>query len=216
MAKFSQDLLDMLTEFFINEIGKKIFDGCTYAILTKEEADKSLFENYMAVRKEASKCGYSSSEVFRAYEFANGYVFDMDLNTAKKIAAQIAKAVAKENGIKDPVEDLIGEGPKNRKRNDMLALARYVKKEYGEGHRNIDIALYSRNSVPRIVINGIGQKDDLIAIKYNAYAIRQWDIEMVNRELLIPAGLRISKVEPCDVLPSKTGVRFRLYIEALR
>ena len=54
---------------------------------------------------------------------------------------------------------------------------------------------------------------EAITIKYNAYSIRHWDIEIINEKLLIPAGIRVATIEPCEILPSKNGVTFVLYLD---
>lgn len=215
MAKMSGELINMLTEFLIHEIGSKSVDGITYAMITKDKKDEATYKKYVEIRKEATKCGYSNDDIFRIYEVANGYIFDMDLNMAKKIAYELTKAVNKTNGGKTPVKDFIADNPEKRRKADMLGLAKYVKAEFDNGAQVLEVALFSRNSTPRIMITGIGTKNEMIAIKYNAYAIRHWDIETVNEKLLIPAGIRIARIEPCEVLPPKTGVRFKLYLEGI-
>lgn len=213
MANASPELINMMTEFLIQEISSKALDGITYTMLLKEDKDKEAYKKYMAIRKEAEKCGFNSDEAFRVYEVTNGYIFDMDMSVAKKISYELSKAVSKTNGGKTPVKDLIGDRPDQRRKADMLGLAKFIKAEYEKGNKTVEAALFSRNSTPRIMITGIGQKNELLTIKYNAYAIRHWDIETVNAKLLIPAGIRISKIEPCEILPSKTGVKFRMYVE---
>lgn len=216
MGKASTELINMMTEFLICEIGSKALDGITYAMVLKDDRDKENYKKYMAIRKEAQNCGYSTDEAFRVYEVANGYIFDMDISAAKKITAELSKAVSATNGGKTPVGDLIGNGPEKRRKSDMVGLAKYVKSEFEAGNDVIEVALFSRNSTPRIMITGIGPKNEMLTVKYNAYAIRHWDIETVNAKLLIPAGIRIAKLEPCEVLPSKTGVKFKLYLEPVQ
>lgn len=213
MAKFSPELLNKLTEFLIFEIGEKAMSGITYALVIKNDKDKEIYERYKDIKKEAVKCGYSNNEVFRIYDVSNGYIFDMDLSVVKKISAELSKSVAKTNNNATPSGDLIGENPSKRRKDDMLGLAKYVKQEYDSGKKVVEVALFSRNSVPRIVITGIGPNKEIVPVKYNAYAIRHWDIEAINANILIPAGIRISRIEPCEVLPSRTGVRFILHIE---
>lgn len=215
MAKFSSELLNKLTEFLICEVSSKALDGITYAMVLKDNKDKENYKRYMDIKKEAVNCGYNNDEVFRVYEVANGYIFDMDLSVAKKITAELSKAVAKANNGNTPAGDLIGNNPDKRRKDDMLGLAKYVKQQYDAGNRQIEVALFSRNSVPRIIVSGVGPKNDMISIKYNAYAIRHWDIEAINANMLIPAGIRIAKLEPCEILPSKTGCRFVLYVESI-
>lgn len=215
MGKASSELINMMTEFLINEIGSKALDGITYTMVLNTDKDKEAYKRYMEIRTEAQKCGYSSDEAFRVYQVSNGYIFDMDMSVAKKISGELYKAVAKTNGKDAPLVDLIGNKPDKRRKADMLGLAKFVKSEYDFGNRIVEVALFSRNSTPRIMITGIGPKNEMLTIKYNAYAIRHWDIETVNSKLLIPAGIRIARLEPCEVLPSKTGVKFKLYLESV-
>lgn len=213
MAKFSNDLLNKLTEFLVCEIGAKALDGITYAMVLKD--DKKLYERCKDIRAEATKCGYADDEVFRIYGVSNGYIMDMDLSVAKKITVEISKAVAKANNNETPVGDIIGEGPSKRRKDDMLGLAKYLKKQYDEGKRVCEVALYSRNSVPRIIVSGVTPDGTIMPIKYSAYAVRNFDLESINRNLLIPAGIRVSKYEVMEILPSKTGVSFKLTIEKI-
>ena len=215
MGKASNELINMLTDFLINEIGSKSLDGITYAMVIKNsKKDEEDYKRYIGIRKEAQKCGYTQDEVFRVYEVSNGYIFDMDMPVVKKISYELSKAVNKTNGGQTPVGDLIGDSPEKRRKSDMLSLAKYVRTEFNNGNRVIEVALFSRNSTSKITITGIGVRNEMLMAKYNAYAIRHWDIETVNAKILIPIGIRIAKLEPCEVLPSKTGVRFKLYLES--
>ena len=95
----------------------------------------------------------------------------------------------------------------------MTKLARKCIHEFKEGHKTFDVALFSRNSVPRIVVSGKDPKSGKDGVvTYDAYAVRHWDIEEVNAKLLAKEGIRIAKIEPCEVIPTKTGVRFRLHL----
>ena len=163
MAKMSGELINMLTEFLIHEIGSKSVDGITYAMITKDKKDEATYKKYVEIRKEATKCGYSNDDIFRIYEVANGYIFDMDLNMAKKIAYELTKAVNKTNGGQTPVKDFIADNPEKRRKADMLGLAKYVKAEFDNGAQVLEVALFSRNSTPRIMITGIGTKNEMIA-----------------------------------------------------
>ena len=215
MGKASNELINMLTDFLINEIGSKSLDGITYAMVIKNsKKDEEDYKRYIGIRKEAQKCGYTQDEVFRVYEVSNGYIFDMDMPVVKKISYELSKAVNKTNGGQTPVGDLIGDSPEKRRKSDMLSLAKYVRTEFNNGNRVVEVALFSRNSTSKITITGIGVRNEMLMAKYNAYAIRHWDIETVNAKILIPIGIRIAKLEPCEVLPSKTGVRFKLYLES--
>ena len=182
MAEFSKSLLDMLTEFLICEIGSKAIDGITYTFVFKDKRDKEMYDRYMTIKQEATKCGFSNDEVFRVYQVANGYIFDMDLNTAKQITAEIAKSVARQNNDSTPTGDIIKDMPEQRRKKDIVMLARKLKEEYDKGNDQVEVALFSRNSTNRIIVTGKDQNGNSIAIRYDAYAIRHWDIEIINEK----------------------------------
>lgn len=215
MAKFSTALLNKLTEFLVCEIESDALGGKTYTLITKEDKDKEKYRNYMEIKKEALECGYSNDQVFRVYELSNGYIFDMDLSVAKKITIELSKSVSKANNGETPVGDLIGNRPEERRRSDMIRLGNYIKKCAEQGQYVTEVALFSKNSVPKIVITGKGPKGESLVLRYQSYAIRHWDIEAVNTNILIPSGIRISRLEPAEILPSKTGVRFIIHIEKI-
>lgn len=210
MAKVSRKLMNMLTEFLVCEIESRALHGVTYTMVLKNNRED--YDHYMEIKKEALECGFGQNDIFRVYEVSNGYIFDMDLTMAKYITAELSKVTAANNGGQTPVGDLIGHYPDKRRRSDMEALYKYALSEYRDGKRSIEVALFSRNRVPRIVINGQDKNNKPTLIKYNAYAIRHWDIGDISNELMAVEGIRISKIEPVEVLPSRTGVKFILHL----
>jgi len=214
MGKFSYELHGMLKEFLIKEIKNKALSGITYALFfSGDEKDEVKIEKYKSIMGEVINCGYSKeSGVFSIYEVPNGYIFDIDMGVARKITSEISKIVSRLSGCAQPIDDIIGDYPEIRRRSDMQSLARYIKQEFKKGSREVEVALFSRNSVPRIVITGVDANGRDIAIRYNSYAIKHKDIETINKNLLIPDGVRISKVIFEEILPSKTGCRFRLQL----
>lgn len=212
----SKQLIDGLTDFLVVNIESRAKDGITYAMAFKE-GDTALIEKCKGIKENVLKEGYGQDQVFRVYEVSNGYIFDMDLSIAKYITKELAKVVAKNNKLVLPTDDLIGDAPEKRRRKDMQKLAKYCKSQYEKGINVFEVALFSRNSVPKITITGSDAanngRDKSVIVVYNAYAIRHWDIEEVNRNLLVPTGIRIAKIRPCEILPSKTGVRFELSLD---
>lgn len=214
----TKQLQNMLTEFFICEIKSKAMDGVTYAMVLDNgtQKEQNNLKKYRAICEEASRCGYRSDELFRGYKIANGFIFDMDIGIAKGILMNIISAVNNTNGDSGNTnpQDVIGDSPDKYRKSDMLALARYVKSEFESGKNKVEVALYNRNANPKIIMTVKNTDGSNVTIKYNAYAIRHWDIEIINDKLLIPAGIRISRLEPCEILPLKNGVTFNLYLEA--
>ena len=207
-AKVSKKLLDLLSKFLMLEIQSRVLDGITYTFLFKDGKDAGQKEKYLEIRDEAAACGFKPEEVFRIFEVSNGYILDMDLSIAKYITEEISKVVARENNYKTPVGDLIGNRPEKRRIEDMEYLAKVLLKHYKDKEKEVEVALFSRNRVPKIVLTAEDTKGGTVVVKYDAFAIRHWDLEDVNTNLLIPKGVRITDIVPCEILPSKTGVRF--------
>ena len=214
MAEISKELENMLTEFLIREIGSKALDGITYSLLLKNNADKESIEEYKKIKLEANKCGFKTSEIFRMYEIGNGYIFDMDVRIAKIITAKMVKTINKTAVNKIQNVDIISDMPEKRRKRDIISLGRYVVNQYNNGRMRFEVALFSKNSTNRIVLNGVGPHGEPMSVIYNAYAIRHWDIEVLNGTILSPQGIRVAKIEPCEILPSKTGVSFIFTLES--
>lgn len=212
MAEFSRNLRNQLSEFLLNEIQSKALDGITYAMLSKDQKDREDYERYMTIRKEADMCGYDQDQVFRVFELNNGYIFDMDLSTAESILSALSKPLINSEGVKGNIFDVMGSRPAEHRAKDMKLLADYIKSEANKGNTEITVALYNRNSTNKVMISGKTMDNKPVTIIYKAYAVRHWDLGQLNSKLLIPNGLRVSKVQPCEVLPSKTGVSFILTI----
>ena len=214
MADISKELYGKLTEFLTIEIESKVLDGITYAMTLKNENDRESTESYKRIKDVAIKSGLGQNEAFRVYELQNGYIFDMDLTIAKHIAYLLSKKVNKDTNGKMPVGDFIGDKPEKRRQEDMQKLARKCVNQFKAGKKVFDVALFSRNSVPRIQITGRDKRSGKdTVITYDAYAVRHWDIEEINARLLAKDGIKIAKIEPCEVIPSKTGVRFTLHLD---
>ena len=212
MADIPKELYGKLTEFLTVEIESKVLDGITYVLALKNDADRENIEKYQRIKESALKSGAGPNEVFRVYELSNGYIFDMDLNIAKQITYLLSKKVNQQSGGKTPVGDFIADKPEKRRQEDMKKLAKKCIAQFKEGKKVFDVALFSRNSVPRIQITAKDGAGKDTVITYDAYAVRHWDIEEINAKLLAKEGIKIARIEPREVLPSKTGVRFTLHL----
>ena len=150
----SKKLEEMLTEFMLVEIGSKAMDGITYTLLTKTPKDKDDVKRYNEIQKEVANCGFTNNTTFRTYELCNGYIFDMDLDMARKITTRIARGLAKSDpSIRDYV-NLLGDLPQKRRTKDLINLSKYVIQQYEEGREQIEVALFSRNATGKINIVG--------------------------------------------------------------
>lgn len=207
MAQFSGILLNQLSEFLVCEIGAKAMDGITYTLLLKDNPkDMEAVNRYNKIKSQLQSEGYSNMDVLRRYEVTNGYIYDLDLNTAKSITYELSKAVAKIRNT--PVGDLIGDKPEQRRKKDMVNLAKYIKDAYDKGENQVEVALFNKNAVDKINVTCISPDGRKCLVTYKAYAIRHWDIETINAKLLMPAGIKVDSIQPKEVLPHKTGVSF--------
>lgn len=212
-GNMSKELLDKLTEFLCSDIGGKVLDGITYVMTLKCEKDSNLTNKYSKIREEADKCGYSRNEAFRIYEVNNGYIFDMDLSVARYITKLVSKKVLSNTKDAQIPDDLINNKPDKRREEDMVRLAKKCLKEFKSGETKMEVALFSRNSTPKITITATAKDNSNVVLQYDAFAIRHWDIEQINDKYLIPRGMRIRMLEACDIFTSRTGVRYVLHFE---
>lgn len=208
MARLTDETLAKLAEFLVSELGGKVIDGITYSLVQKDERGKLLFERCRRIRKELSDSGYAENEVFTVYEVHNGYIFDMEEGIVKKIARDLVREYKKDGNA-----DYLKEAIKERRENDSRRLGKFLLNEMGEGKESVNVALFSRNSVPRILVTAKDTKGNPVGIKFQSFALRHIDLERVNIEHLIPKGMRIAAVEPVEILPRNTGCRFVLRLE---
>lgn len=210
MARLTEGTLSKLAEFLTSELGGKVVDGITYAMVQKDDAGKLLFERCRRIRKELSDSGFPENEVFTIYEVNNGYIFDMDEAIVKKISRDLARVVQGETA-----KDYVGESIKERRAMDSRRLAKFILSEVQNGVSKVNVALFSRNSAPRILVTAKDPKGNPVGMKFQSFALRHIDLEKVNVEYLIPKGYRIAALEPVEILPRNTGCRFILQVEAL-
>lgn len=212
MAVISAEVAREITNFLALEIDSKVLDGITYTLILKEGKDLKLAEQYLELKEKINRLGFRQDEIFRVFSVSNGYIFDLDLNVAKQLTMEMSKMVSVATGGQLPAYDRIGNGPDERRAKDIELLARHTHNQLKEGNRIFDIALFSRNIVPRIVVSGkdSGNKGN-VTLKYPAFAIRHWDVETVNKMYLRQNGCAIHKIESHEILPSKTGVRFTVH-----
>ena len=169
----------------------------------------------MEIRKEANLCKIPNDKVFRVYKVQNGVIFDADMSMVTDIAKKLTQKIEDSDGNKIDYDKVIGNKPEMRRETEMARLTEYIQQEYTNGNTILEVALFSRNSVPEIVINGQIQPNKYAIQTYKAYAIRYWDLENLNRNYLIPIGFKIKQVAAGQILPACNGVIFQLEIEEL-
>lgn len=202
----------MLSEFVIGEIGKGALYGVTYTMIFNEEKNGSLYKRCKAIKQEAYNCGFGIDEVFRIFEVSNGLIFDMDMETVKQVSAKIAEAIETEEQIQIPKEYIYDQSSQRRRR-DLINLAKFLKREYDKGNHDTEVALYSRNMTGKIFVDGTWTDGSSIRITYPAFALRHWDMSTLNEKLLEKANIKLTRIRPCEILPRKTGVSFEFHVD---
>lgn len=210
--KIGVELSNELRNFLCEAIGSKILDGITYALVSSSNKEK--IAEYSKIRDLANKDGLDSSQLFRVYKVSNGYVFDMDLSTAKQITKTIMNG--EENSKNVINDDYIERNPNERKKRDLNRLHKLCVNSFKAGTKEVEVALFSRNTANKIMISAKDKNTrENVVIQYEAFALRHWDIEMFNSEYLSKSKLRVRTLSTCEILPTNTGIRFILELERL-
>lgn len=202
-----------LANFLVEDIGpKEVLDGITYVLLSGNERDVAKAKELTKIQAEVDEAGVNHNNVLRSYKVSNGMIFDLNLGVAKQTSEFITQSMCKAGAIdksKLSSADLIKDGPDKRRYEDIVKLGKYLKTCYDKKQYTVDVALFSRNKVGTTTFNAKKDGKD-VTVKYNAYAIRHWDIQSLNENILYKLGFGVSKLEAGEILPSKNGVRFRL------
>lgn len=202
-----------IANFLVEDIGpKEVLDGITYVLLSNSERDMAKARELATIQKEVEAAGVNVNNVLRSYTVSNGVIFDLNLGVAKQTSEFITQSMCKVGAIdksKLSSPDLIKDGPDKRRYEDIVKLGKFLKSCYDKKMYVVDIALFSRNKVGTTTFNAKKDGKD-VTVKYNAYAIRHWDIGSLNDNILCKQGFAVSKIEAGEILPSKNGVRFRL------
>ena len=206
----------MLSQFMVVEIGSKGMQGITYALLKNDGKDDDRIQDYLQIKDECEKCGYTNNEIFRTFALCNGYIFDMDINTVKQITREMTSALIKQGLMQERDIDLIKDDPDKRRRRDMYNLAQFIRDRYNKGIYEFEVALFSRNLSNQIRLTLKDSKNNYKVLIFRSYVLRHWDIEEVNAKFLMPAGIRVSSIQPMEILPNKNGVAFKFVIEGIR
>lgn len=228
--KLPEQIFNRLVNFMHDELQEKVVDGITYVLKNgSSEADKTAIKEYIGLRKqiEDEMGNEEADNIFRAYTIKNGdgvttgIVFDLNIDVMSDIMKKLQE-IAKEQKIpgldeRDLNEDLIANGPAERRKKDIVLMAETVAKRFKEnsknGTYNYTVAMYCRNKTPKISINGVDSKGNVINIKYDAFALRHFDLAVVGRILGEKYGIKLKSAAVKEVLPSKTGISYSLVLE---
>lgn len=227
LEQLNPETMVELINFLLETIGPKVYDGITYALtIGDSKEDQRVIHTMDAIKNEIVTSGLTLKDYFQAYKVSNGYIWDLSMELTKALTHVIAKEIAKDATQEDQyiaTVDLINEGPKKRRLSDIESLANYIVKQMQTANTTADkgkqkvvnIALFSRNSVPKITFTAKDGKGESVKVDINAYALRHTDLVDVNN-LLLNQGYAIASINMGEILPSKTGVRVSLVIKSTK
>lgn len=213
MKEFSKKLRDMLTDFIVSEIGSKGLDGVTYAAKQRTPQNEEDIARFIAIREEADACGYDTQEVFRVFEVANGYVFDMDLKAMSQILVKIAKSAASITGKHMDMADSVYHDPEAMRKSDAVRLAKFINEKVENGETEVQVALFSRVNTTKISYTGDVESKGSCLVSVPAFRIRANDIKALNVGPLRKYGIVVREVSPQYITPRENGVITRLVFE---
>lgn len=220
--KFSKKVFNGLVNFINDELQGKVVDGITYTMKNFSSADdREDVKKYVDLRNTVvEELGENeANNVFRVTTIENSNVsgnvkavmFELGLDTLIYLMRELQK-IAAENHIdgvrkEDLERDLIADGPKVRHNKDIMLMANTINKRLGDKDRaKLCMAIYSRNRVPVISIAVKDKNNEIVNVKYDAFALRIRDMSNVNNVLKETYKVGIVSFRVGEVLPSKTGV----------
>lgn len=205
MKKFSKELMDMITDFIMYEIGSSGIDGVTYAMKLKNSKNAKDIEMYTEILNEAQRCGYEMNEVIRALELSNGIVFDLDMKVMTNVLVKIAEMSCQITGKYDELSKQVWTEPKEVRIDEIKRLANAICRAAEKGEDKVSVALFNKNRVNRIrYTESNGNNHRLYEI--DAYKVRTYDIAAMNTGPLSKTGYIVKEVIPKYILPAENGV----------
>lgn len=206
-VNLSDDAVGKLAEVICTDIHTNIVKGVTYILLEEKPNTKVRLDMYMGLRREIDSEGFKPDEVFRVYKVSNGYVFDME----QEIAVSITKAIMQKSGSLDDknmraVLNSVVERSKIRREKELKRLAALCYKAYKVGKTSLEVLLFGKNEVGKVIITVKDGKDDYV-ITYPSFMLRPSDMQSVNEEYLIKSGIRIKSIETGEIVGSNRGLR---------
>lgn len=212
MAEMSKELRNRIDEFILAEIGSKAVSGITFVSKVKEDRNRDEINKYISLRKAADDEGFKSDELFRTFEVANGYTFDVDLGivlgTLRSINNMINAAEEKEES--QQTASYVHDIPISERKEEIKRLAEYIIENAGEGKLNV--ALYSTvltDSIEYVCSGGSGK----YKAEIEAFRVSDNDFEVMNKSLLVPNGYMVESISRRYILPHESGVAVELVVK---
>lgn len=210
-----KELISKLEDFVLRFIKDRFIDGVSYGLFFSSEDELNKFCD--SIYLESNKY-FDAMEIMRKVETANGFIYDIDMKVVEHILREWMKLNKKtKTGITLlEYEDIIGDSPKQNRNGDIIRLSELCYSSLEKGKNKLEVVLYSLSPLPNVLLTGkLKETKELIVLHYPAFVLKQWDLDTVNEEYLIPKGIRISKVEVCDILPNREGVRFIIHLKEI-
>lgn len=207
---FTDEIEKKLLKFYNDTVGAEIMRGITYTLTLDTD---SCNQEYLKLNGLLKDAGYEQYNLLKVSKLCNGYIFDMDLSLAKREAAKTLMLYDKKS-IDLNTKSAINSYPNERIESEKVKLANYIIKEFEAGNSKLSIALYSRNQTGKIVYK-VFVDNQPILMRYDAFALRKENLESINEKFLVVKGLKIAKIRACEILPTRTGAGFELYIEQI-
>lgn len=176
---------------------------------------KIQIERYHALTERVKAVCKNPDRVFRELELRNGFVYILDRRITSTINEAIKQKVRELNGKEARVDEL--PDPQEVIADYQKLLGEYVIEQMRNGRDRFDVAMYTKASGPEIVITGRSalNPEEMLAVRYRSFPLLVEDIMEVNKQYLNPIDLKISKIKPGEILPSRQGISFTLQAEKL-
>lgn len=211
IERTEKEIMNLLTEFLVVNIDEKVLQGISYIIVQKNDANAAKIKKYDNVRARLTERGVPENEQFRRYDVNTAIVYEIELKTAILLTEKLSTAV----GAIQATDFGIGKISMERQAEDIKRLVQFCVKQARQGIAEFDVCLFSKNKVDKINITGKNNKEQKVALTYEAFALRHTDILTVNQQLA-SCGLKIVKVLVHEAVPSMTGVRVTLSLVSIR
>ena len=218
--RLPEDLANGLMDFFSEEISDNIFAGVTYGLVFKDKMTQAKVAKYTELKQKILECEMNTQDKLRMFEVCNGYIFDLGVRTAQIIALDLIRSTYKD-GEEISKNDVlrIKDLPVQRRRAELERLANKCIKIMNDNRTSqseeIVIALYSRNTSNTVKVTGELENGQKVRFTYDAYKLKHTDLDELNKQFLVKRRIKVASIQACEILPPRTGVKFKLKIERL-
>jgi len=215
MIKPKENDLKQLENIITEEIAENSLYGVSWFLIKNDtKYRENDVESYLRLRESLTESGIETTDVFRVLEAANGYCFDISMNTILQVTSHIIseanKNVEKEEDKISFDKNIINKKYEDKRNLEFKRLSKKIEKALKDGKNELDIALFSDNELGKINVNCIDENNNKVKISLDAFKLKHWDIVKLNSDYLSRRGIRVIEVEIFNILPGNHGVKYRL------